>query len=90
MQDAADPSSQVPLTTAPARAGSIVTVTAAFQKFLLSGVLLLANETTVTLSLDAGCARTMMDVLPVKPPESVMDLVMVRFQQQHQKQPQRQ
>ena len=77
MDVAVVPLLQAPLTTAPLRAGLIVTTTVAFQKFLLTLELLPTRDATVTVSPAAGCTTTVMDALPVRPPESAIDAVMV-------------
>lgn len=69
--------SQAPLTTAPARAGLIVTTTVAFHNFLLTVELLSAREATITVPLAAGWTTTVMEALPVRPPESLKEAVMV-------------
>ena len=51
---AVEPLLHAPLTTAPPRAGLIVTVTIAFQKFLLTVELVPVNDATVTIPLVAG------------------------------------
>jgi hypothetical protein len=77
VQEAVARAVQTPLTTAPDRAGSIVATTVAFQKFLLIVELLPARDATVTVWFAIGPTVTVIEALPVRPPESVTEAVMV-------------
>ncbi len=77
VQLAEAPLPQAPVTTAPLKAGSIVTTTVALQKFLLMVELLPARLVTVTVPPDAASTTTVMEALPVSPPESVTEAVIV-------------
>jgi len=66
------PPVQVPFTTAPDSAGSTVTITVAFQKFLLIVELLPAKLETVIVSPITGLLTvTLWLVVPVAPSSSV-------------------